>query len=228
VVVPDLTAVLFDLGGTLDAAGVPWKERVFRLYRSEGVAVDPEEFDRIFYRADDAIVGAIPAAVSFRETVQRLVDGVSAGLKIDDERLSARVAAQFVDRATTSARANARVLADLAGRYRLGIVSNFYGNLATVCEDLGLRSHLAVMVDSTDLGWTKPDPRLFRHALDALGVEASRAAFVGDSLPRDMAGARRTGMPHIWLAGDVAPLPSGCCPGDRVIAEIEDLRGLLL
>ena len=225
---PDLAAVLFDLGGTLDAAGVPWKERVFRLYRSEGVVVDPEEFDRIFYRADDAIVGAVPAAVSFRETVQRLVDGVSAGLKIDDERLSARVAAQFVDRAMTCARANARVLTDLAGRYRLGIVSNFYGNLATVCEDLGLRSHLDVMVDSTDLGWTKPDPRLFRHALGALGVEAARAAFVGDSRPRDMAGARATGMPHIWLAGDVVPLPSGCCAGDPVIAEIEDLRGLLL
>ena len=225
---PDLAVVLFDLGGTLDAAGVPWKERVFHLYRSEGLVVDREEFDRIFYRADDAIVGAVPAAVSFRETVRRLVDGVSAGLKIDDERLSARVAARFVDRAMTCARANARVLADLAGRYRLGIVSNFYGNLATVCEDLGLRSHLDVMVDSTDLGWTKPDPRLFRHALGALGVEASRAAFVGDSLPRDMAGARATGMPHIWLAGSALPRPSGCCPGDRVIAGIEDLRGLLL
>jgi hypothetical protein len=43
-----------------------------------------------------------------------------------------------------------------------------------------------------------------------------------------MAGARATGMPHIWLAGDVVPLPSGCCPGDPVIAAIEDLRGLLL
>lgn len=223
-----LDAVLFDLGGTLDGPGIPWKERIFRLYRAEGVRLDAEEFDTLFYRADDAVVGAIPATLPFRDTVQRLVEGVSVALKVDDARLSARVAAQFVDGAMSCARANARVLAELAGRYRLGIVSNFYGNLAAVCDELGLRSHLGVMVDSTDLGWTKPDPRLFQHALGALGVDAARAAFVGDSLSRDMAGARATGMAHIWLVGDAVPLPEGCCPGDRVIRAIDDLRGLLL
>ena len=35
-------AVLFDFGGTLDADGVPWKERVARLYRDEGVSIEPE------------------------------------------------------------------------------------------------------------------------------------------------------------------------------------------
>ena len=220
--------MLFDLGGTLDAPGTPWKDRLFWLYRAEGVVLAAKEFDAFFYRADDAIVGAVPKGVSFHDTVQRLVDGLSAALKVDDARVNARVAAQFVDRAMTCARANARVLAELAGRYRLGIVSNFYGNLATVCGELGLRSHLDVMVDSTDLGWTKPDPRLFRHALNALGVDPADAAFVGDSLSRDMAGARAAGMAHIWLVGDAAPLPEPCCPGDCVIRAIDDLRALLL
>lgn len=220
--------MLFDLGGTLDAPGIPWKERLFRLYRAEGVVLDPETFDALFYRVDDGVVGAVPALLSFRATVQRLVDGVSAALQVDDPRVSARVAAQFVDRAMICARANACVLADLAERYRLGIVSNFYGNLATVCDELGLRSHLDVMVDSTDLGWTKPDPRLFQHALGALGVDAAHAAFVGDSASRDMAGARAMGMAHIWLVGDATPLPEPCCPGDRVIRAIDDLRALLL
>jgi len=220
--------VLFDLGGTLDAPGIPWKDRLFRLYRAEGVVLAGNEFDAFFYRADDALVGAVPRGLSLRDTVQRLADGVSAALKVDDAELASRVATQFVDRATICARASARVLADLAGRYRLGVVSNFYGNLATVCNDLGLRPHLNVMVDSTDLGWTKPDPRLFRHALDALGVDPARAVFVGDSLSRDMAGARAVGMAHIWLVGDAAPLPDPCCPGDHVIRAVEDLRAILL
>jgi putative hydrolase of the HAD superfamily len=228
VIAPRLDAVLFDLGGTLDAPGIPWKERLFRLYRAEGVVPAPGEFDERFYRVDDAIVGAVPALLSFHDTVRRLVDGVSAALQVDDARVSARVAARFVDCAMSCARANARVLEALAERYRLGVVSNFYGNLATVCDELGLSPHLAVMVDSTDLGWTKPDPRLFRHALGALGVDAAHAAFVGDSLPRDMAGARAVGMGHIWLVGDVAALPEPCCPGDRVIRAIDDLRALLL
>ena len=227
-VAPPLDAVLFDLGGTLDAPGIPWKERLFRLYRVEGVGLASEEFDALFYRADDAIVGTVPTGLSFRDTVKRLVDGVSAALQVDDERLTTRVATQFVDGAMRCATANARVLAELARRYRLGVVSNFYGNLATVCDDLGLRSHLDVMVDSTDLGWTKPDPRLFRHALGALGVDATHATFVGDSVTRDMAGARAAGMAHIWLVGDAAPLPEPCCPGDRVIRAIGDLRTVLL
>jgi len=221
-------AILFDLGGTLDAPGLPWKERLFRLYRAEGVAVTPDAFAPLFYRADDALVGAVPAALSLRDTVQRLVDGVSAALQVADRQVSDRIATQFVACAMTCARGNARLLSQLAGPYRLGLVSNFYGNLATVSDELGLRPYLDVIVDSTDVGCTKPDPRIFQHALDGLGVKAADAVFVGDSLARDMAGARGVGMAHIWLVGDVASSPAPCCPGDGVIRSLDELRALLL
>src|SRR5581483_4989193 len=120
----------------------PWKERLFRLYRAEGVAVSPEAFAPLFYRADDALVGTVGPALSLRETVQRLVDGVSAGLQLDDRRVGDRVAAAFLGGAMACARESAALLSELAGRYRLGLVSNFYGNLATVAEDLGLRPYL--------------------------------------------------------------------------------------
>jgi HAD superfamily hydrolase (TIGR01549 family) len=223
-----LDAVLFDLGGTLDAPGIPWKERLFRLYRAEGVVIPPDDFATLFYRADDALVGAVPAALSLRDTVQRLVDGISAALNVDDTRLTDRIATQFLERATTCARDNARLLSDLASRYRLGIVSNFYGNLVTVCDELGLRSHLGVIVDSSAVGWTKPDPRIFQRALDGLGVKAGDAAFVGDSLPRDMAGARAVGMAHIWLVEEAVSPPAPCCPDDRIIHSLDELRDVLL
>ncbi len=221
-------AVLFDLGGTLDAPGLPWQERLFRLYRAEGVAVTPDEFAPLFYRADDALVGAVPAALSLRETVQRLVKGVSAALSLDDARLADRIATRFFEQAMTCARHNTPLLSQLAGRYRLGMVSNFYGNLVTVCDDLGLRPYLGAIVDSTDVGCTKPDPRIFRHALDRLGVRAGDAAFVGDSLARDMGGARAVGMTHIWLVDEAMSSPEPCCPDDRVIRSLDELRDLLL
>src|SRR5207245_5943751 len=74
----------------------------------------------------------------------------------------------------------------------------------------------------------KPDPRIFRHALDGLGVESGDATFVGDSPSRDMAGARGVGMAHIWLVGEATWHPPPCCPGDRVIRSLGELRGLLL
>src|SRR5262249_47814275 len=63
-------AVLFDFGGTLDADGIPWKERVRRLFHDEGFSVPALEFDRAFYAADDALVGTIAPSCSFEATVK--------------------------------------------------------------------------------------------------------------------------------------------------------------
>jgi HAD superfamily hydrolase (TIGR01509 family) len=221
-------AVLFDFGGTLDADGIPWKERVHRLFVAEGIAVAPERFDPAFYAADDALVGAVPATLPLAETVGRLVTGVALGIGVTDPAVPPRVARRFLDATLEHAREHASLLERLARRYRLGIVSNFYGNLERVCDDVGLRRWFGVIVDSTLAGCVKPDPRIFRHALAALGVEAAAAIFVGDSLPRDMAGARGVGMRHIWLAGPGAPDAHPCCRDDRVIHSLKDLEGILL
>ena len=220
-------AILFDFGGTLDAAALTWKERLFGLCRAEGVAVTSDRFDPLFYGADDALVGAIPTTLSLDETVRRLVTGLGTALALGDERLVDRIATRFLEQTTHAVRDNVAPLSELARRHRLGIVSNFYGNLATVCDELGIRSLFQAIVDSQAVGWKKPDPRIFRHALDELGVKPAEATFVGDSLSRDMAGARSVGMAHIWLVPAAASDPRPCCHGDRVIRSLRELGGIL-
>jgi HAD superfamily hydrolase (TIGR01509 family) len=218
-------AVLFDFGGTLDGPGVPWKERMRRLYRDEGIDVTADRFDPVFYRADDALVGTIPTTLSLEDTVRRLVDDIDAAL--GSAPAGVRAAKRFVDDVVAAADAHAPVLAELASRYRLGIVSNFYGNLQRVCADVGLGRFFDVVVDSARVGVSKPDARIFRHALDALDVAPDAAVFVGDSLPRDMAGARALGMPHAWVVEPGTPAGSSCCPHDPVVRSLETLPGLL-
>ena len=220
-------AILFDFGGTLDGTAVTWKERMFRLCRAEAISMTPEQFDPVFYRADDALVRAIPDTLSLAETAQRLAAGLGAALALDDDAV-ARVARRFVDDATSAVRSNVALLSELARRYRLGIVSNFYGNLASVCDGLGLRPLFGVIVDSARVGWTKPDARIFMHALEALDLEPGEVVFVGDSPSRDMAGARDVGMAHIWLTGEAVSPPAPCCPGDPVIHSLVELRRHLL
>ena len=116
----------------------------------------------------------------------------------------------------------------IAGRYRLGIVSNFYGNLEAVCDDCGVRELFGTIMDSARVGFEKPDPRIFGAALDALGVGPAEAVFVGDSLPRDMAGARGVGMPHVWLVPATPERRKACCPADPVVHSLKELEGLLL
>lgn len=59
-------------------------------------------------------------------------------------------------------------------------------------DDFGL--HLDVLAFSNEVGVPKPHARIFLHALEALGVEPSEAAHVGDLLRTDVAGARAVGM----------------------------------
>jgi len=221
------SAVLFDFGGTLDADGLTWKERFHDLFAAEGVVIEPASFDPLFYAADDALVGAVPETFSLEETVCRVADGVARALRPDDAGLGSRVGARFLDDARACFEANAPILDRLARRYRLGVVSNFYGNLATVCDNAQVRRYFGVIVDSARVGLSKPDPRIFRTAVEALGIDPGRAVMVGDSLARDMAGARAAGMAHIWLSP--APERQGrpCCPGDRVIPSLRDLEGTL-
>jgi HAD superfamily hydrolase (TIGR01549 family) len=220
-------AVLFDFGGTLDAPGVTWKERAWRLYRAAGVTDDPARFDPIFYKADDALVGAVPVTLTLAETVQRVFAGVSAGLGVADARLTERLAAAFVADARAHLAASAAVLRRLAARYRLGIVSNFYGNLGAICAEAGLAPLLGVVADSTVVGVGKPDARIFHHALDALGVAPAAATFVGDSRPRDMEGARALAMRHVWLVDAAASPAAPCCHGDPVIRSLDELEAVL-
>ena len=222
-----LPVVLIDFGGTLDADGVAWKERFFRLWREEAGAIAPERFDPAFYAADDAVVGAVPPTLSFRETVERIVQGLARALNFNDPALVERIAKRFSDDAVARLHANRPQLSRLSARYRLGLVSNFYGNLTAVCAEVGIDRFFTVMVDSARIGCVKPDPRIFREALTALKAEPAQAVFVGDSLRRDMAGARGIGMPHIWLKSKTSQEVGPCCPGDPVIQRLEEL-GMLL
>lgn len=220
-------AVLFDFGGTLDADGVAWKERFFRLWCEEVGTIAPERFAQVFYAADDALVGAVPPTLTLRETVDRIAQGVTRGMDASDPALAERIAKRFLEEALDRFRASALLLSQLSRRYRLGVVSNFYGNLSAVCTEVGLSPFLTVMVDSACVGCVKPDPRIFQTALTGLNAKPEQAVFVGDSLHRDMAGAKGIGMPHIWLTPKTAQGEGPCCPGDRVIHALEELRQVL-
>jgi putative hydrolase of the HAD superfamily len=207
--------LLFDFGGTLDADGVAWKDR-FRWILGR---TPSEQFDRAFYAADDALAGNIPKSLSFQETVERLSGNLARELGLDAEQ-GRRTADVFYRTSLEKAEASRQILGRLATSFRLGIVSNFYGNLAQICDDTGIGRHVGVVVDSAVVGFEKPDPRIFKAALSALDARPEDAVFVGDSLPRDMEGARNLGISHVYVAPEGA---SACCADDRVITSVSQL-----
>jgi HAD superfamily hydrolase (TIGR01509 family) len=118
------------------------------------------------------------------------------------------------------------LLRALRERYRLAVVSNFdYTPTAHLILDREEVSSLfEVVVISADVGWRKPSPVIFETALRRLGVDASRALFVGDRPDIDVSGSRAIGMPVAWINREAAPLPPGALAPDFEIRDLDDLR----
>jgi putative hydrolase of the HAD superfamily len=67
-----------------------------------------------------------------------------------------------------------------------------------------------VLTVSVEVGFLKPHPAIFEHALDALGVMPHEAMMVGNSLAEDVAGAQRVGIRAAWRRS--APDAEGIVP----------------
>jgi putative hydrolase of the HAD superfamily len=235
-----IESLLFDFGGTLDADGVAWKERFHAHYRAEGLDMTADTFAPAFYASDSPLVGDLPLAADLSKTVRRLTANLEAELvrcngdaakhSAEDDR-GERIAARFLAEASVAFARNRPLLEALRGRYRLGVVSNFYGNLEAVCHGAGLAPLFGVIIDSHRIGAEKPDPAIFRAALEPLCAKAETTLFVGDSLRRDREGARRIGMGFLWIAPrevQASEVQAAKEPLDHaVIARLGDLAEIL-
>jgi putative hydrolase of the HAD superfamily len=119
----------------------------------------------------------------------------------------------------------ADLLADLAGRYRLAVVSNTHepdlvpGHLAA----MGVAGLFAAVVTSVEVGRRKPHPAVYAAALDRLGATAAEAVFVGDSVGPDFTGPTAAGM-RAYL---IDPAGAAPVPDDRRLGSVLDLAAVL-
>jgi putative hydrolase of the HAD superfamily len=82
---------------------------------------------------------------------------------------------------------------------RAAVISNSNGSVRAVLDGLGLTRHVDYVIDSGEVGVEKPDPRIFRLALERSGVDAAAAVYIGDLYSVDVLGARAVGIRTILL-----------------------------
>jgi putative hydrolase of the HAD superfamily len=92
--------------------------------------------------------------------------------------------------------------------HRLVVVSNWDCSLPDWLGPTGLLELVDGVVTSADVGAAKPDPAVFRKALELAGVDGAGAVHVGDSLDNDVAGARAMGIRAILVQRGGEP-PAG-------------------
>jgi putative hydrolase of the HAD superfamily len=133
------------------------------------------------------------------------------GVEITDEELTRFLEAEHAawDPARQVAAHSHALLESLRERgLKLGLVSNAFDPgwlLHRDLEQMGLAERLDFAVFSSEVGKRKPHPAIFERALEALGVAAVDAVFVGDRLLEDVQGAGELGMTTVqalWFRAD--------------------------
>lgn len=79
--------------------------------------------------------------------------------------------------------------------YRLGIISNVISHrlVPNRLSEYGIAGFFDPVVTSVGLGWRKPSVHIFQEAARLLPLPPAACAYVGDTVSRDVVGARRAG-----------------------------------
>jgi putative hydrolase of the HAD superfamily len=215
-----IEAVLFDLGGTL--IEWTWDDALY----VEGHRAGLEAIGRSELPTTEALTQRFrersePLLASYRDTLeeieyQGLVREVFAelGVHLHDAELGRFLEAEHAawHPASQLGTTTHALLESLRRRgLKLAVVSNTADPPELLHRDLdrvGIAERVDFAVFSSEVGFHKPHPAIFRRALQALGVAPARALFVGDSLYSDVKGAKDLGIATVqalWFNADEDP-----------------------
>ena len=215
---------IFDYGGTLDTGGQHWGKVIWHAYERQQVPVSEAAFREAYVHAERTL-GRNPIIqpdFTFRRTLEEKLR-----IELDFLRLPQYQQAVVDDLYALTCAETARsreVLLQLRERYPMVLVSNFYGNIATVLREFRLDGIFHTIVESAVVGVRKPDPRIFTLGVEALGLRPDEVVVVGDSMDKDIIPARQAGCHTVWFQGEGwTDDPVDATQADQVITSLTEI-----
>jgi putative hydrolase of the HAD superfamily len=193
-----IRAVVFDLWETL----VDW-DRQSATNMLQAVAgrsgLEPDEFHRRWDVPDNPrYIGPIRDALRGVGVAEDAIEAVCA-LRLD-----------YTRRALVPRPGAVETLRTLRERdFRVGLITVCSEDVEVIFPETELAGLFDAEVFSNAVRLAKPDPRIYLHCCELLGVEPQEAVFVGDGANDELAGARRVGMEAILIhrPGEDPPWP---------------------
>ena len=222
---------IFDYGGTLDTGGNHWGKVIWHAYERVGVPVDEALF-REAYVHGERTLGRNPIIqpdFTFRQTLEQKIRLQLEFIESKcPEVTRAKYGEQLLDdlyiRTCEETTRSRNVLLQLHERFPMVLVSNFYGNIATVLREFSLDGIFQQIVESAVVGIRKPDPRIFTLGVEALDFAPSEVVVVGDSIDKDIIPAHQAGCHTVWFKGEGwTSDPVDESAPDRIITNLTEL-----
>ena len=204
---------IFDFGGTLDTAGCHWGQMLWHAYQRQQIPVSEELFREAYVYAERTLgrTPIIQSDYSFHKTLEvkiriEMEYLCTSGAWQADEAEFARghkaVLEDVYSKVVEITSHSREVLSQLAARYPMVLVSNFYGNISHVLEEFHLSEFFKDIVESAVVGVRKPDHRIFVLGVEALGLKPEECVVVGDSFYKDIEPAKKAGCQAVWFKGE--------------------------
>jgi REG-2-like HAD superfamily hydrolase len=232
------SVVLLDVGDTLLRPEPSWRDIYASVFRAQGIDATAEEFERAFREAWHEWEHEGPFEATEEASFRRLMaldQLIFSRLGHPDLPESFFRAIEQAFHRRTAWYVFPDVLPALdamrAAGLRLGVVSNWGWAAPELLHLLELASHFEVLSISAHVGYQKPHPAIFEHALELMGSRPEEAIHVGDDARADVVGARRAGVEPVLILrehrGHASPSRAEEADGARVIADLMDLLDLL-
>jgi putative hydrolase of the HAD superfamily len=229
-----IKVVFLDAGETILHPHPSFPELFSRTAASRGIDVSPEQVAPVLYGAlrnmdryvtELGLVNPSMSAERSRTLWVHIYERCLVELGIEDGALAGELFAVFSDVSTYRLFPDAlpAIRQLRATGYILGLISNFEGWLEDLLIELEVGHVFDVAVISGLEGVEKPDPKIYKIALEKAGVEPKSAVHVGDSLSLDIQPAAQVGMKTVLL-DRAGRHPEVDCP---TITSLEELPALV-
>lgn len=224
--------ILFDFGGTLDTNGIHWSVMFSDAYKKIGLDIRKEKFNRAYVKADEELKKIANENIKtyeellIKQTELQLIN-FDLNEQEDITEITKNVSNIIIEEMRRCIKDSKKILAELKAKYRLGLVSNFYGNLGKVCDSIGFSEFFDVMIDSEQEKIEKPNPEIFSLALRKLSANPEDAFVVGDSYERDIVPAKILGCKTIWLKKKSFKENNYTDSADYTVGDLKDILNYL-
>jgi len=201
-------AVFFDAGETLLSPQPSWSELSAKILNERGHHVSVEQMREAWRHGGQHFLRAAEEGRTFSTSHGEshafwttLYADMLSFLRIADEGAPQVLYETFSDPSTYALFPDAvPTVEEFRSRgLKVGVISNFEGWLKTLLDHLEIRELFDVIAISGDLGWEKPDARIFEWAMNEAGVEPGNSLHVGDSPNFDAQPAHDLGMVGVLL-----------------------------
>ncbi|MFA5403763.1 MAG: HAD family hydrolase [Ignavibacteria bacterium] len=231
----DIETIIFDFGGTLDTNGIPWSQKYLITLKINGFVFDDKLYHRIYKASEEFLQNNSNNNFrSYKELMKEQLSFIISSIHLTGyenrhnyERIINEVFADIWMDTVYCIKNSKEILETFKNKYKLGLVSNYYGNIKRICKDMDLDKYFDVILDPNTACIHKPHPGIFSIALKMLNSLPENTFVIGDSYEDDIVPAKIIGCRTILLNRNIILNESKYDSSDYTVKNINKIQSIL-